>query len=419
MTRRLLAVSVLALLAGGCGKKGPPLAPYVHIPGAVERATARRVGTDVYVTVTVPARNVDASVPVDIDRIEVYAFTGAAPPNPRRLVEAGTRVATIAIPPGAVPAPLATPTGVAAAVPPQAAVPGGQVTVRDVLTEEALVPVPQATLQPEPGPSPAPRQGRTPAARLYRYYGAVAFSPKGRPGPPQPQLAAVALSTLPAAPGGLTADYTETAVTLTWDAVEATKPAPVDGPGDSLSEYDEAEMPVAVTYNLYRVVAGETPEAPAAGVAVPVPVNPSPVPLARASDRPRFGTEVCYQVRAVSGAGPAAVESEPSAPYCLTAVDRFAPAAPRSLAAVGSEGAVSLIWEPNDEADLAGYLILRGNPGDVTLQTLTPDPVAEPRFRDATAKPGMKYVYAVVAVDGRQPAPNVSPESNRVEEGPR
>lgn len=419
MTRRLLAVSVLALLAVGCGKKGPPLAPYVHIPEAVERTTTRRVGTDVYVTVTVPARNVDASVPVDIDRIEVYAFTGAAPPNPRRLIEAGTRVATIAIPPGAAPVPPATQAGGVVPVPPQAAVPGGQVTVRDVLTEEAMVPVPQATLQAEAGPSPATRQGRTPVARLFRYYGAVAFSPKGRPGPPQAQLAAVPLSALPAAPGGLTADYTETTVTLTWDAVEAIPVTPVGGSGNPLSEDDEPEIPVAVTYNLYRVVAAETPEAPAAGVTLPVPVNVSPVPLARATDRPRFGTEVCYQVRTVSGAGPAAVESEPSAPYCLTAIDRFAPTAPRSLAAVGSEGAVSLIWEPNDEADLAGYLILRGNPGDVTLQTLTTDPVAEPRFRDATARPGVKYVYAVVAVDGRQPVPNVSPESNRVEEGPR
>ena len=52
---RLAAVGLLAALAvAGCGKKGPPLAPFVRIPAGVEKIAASRLGNDVYVTLTVP-----------------------------------------------------------------------------------------------------------------------------------------------------------------------------------------------------------------------------------------------------------------------------------------------------------------------------------------------------------------------------
>jgi hypothetical protein len=94
----------------------------------------------------------------------------------------------------------------------------------------------------------------------------------------------------------------------------------------------------------------------------------------------------------------------------------FPPAAPARLVAVGDAGGISLIWEPNAEPDVIGYLVLRGEASDATLQPLTPTPVAEPRFRDTHVTAGKKYVYAVVALDSRLPLPNVSAESSRVEE---
>ena len=72
-------------------------------------------------------------------------------------------------------------------------------------------------------------------------------------------------------------------------------------------------------------------------------------------------------------------------------------------AAVAEDGAVSLVWDQNAEADLGGYLVLRGEaPGD-TLQPLTPQPIKDASYRDATVKPGVRYVYVVVAVDGATP----------------
>jgi fibronectin type 3 domain-containing protein len=99
-------------------------------------------------------------------------------------------------------------------------------------------------------------------------------------------------------------------------------------------------------------------------------------------------------------------------------VDTFAPAAPRSLAAVAGEGSISLIWEANSESDLMGYVVLRGEAGDATLKPLTATPIKETTYRDETARPGVRYAYAVQAVDAYKPA-NVSAESNRVQETAR
>jgi hypothetical protein len=97
------------------------------------------------------------------------------------------------------------------------------------------------------------------------------------------------------------------------------------------------------------------------------------------------------------------IESDVSPPACLTPIDKFPPAAPKGLRAVAEDGAVSLVWETNSEADLGGYLVLRGEGGDETLQPITPQPIKDANYRDTGVKPGVRYVYAVVAVDTADP----------------
>ena len=89
--------------------------------------------------------------------------------------------------------------------------------------------------------------------------------------------------------------------------------------------------------------------------------------------------------------------SDASPPICVTPVDVFPPAAPAGLAAVPSEGGISLIWEPNAELDLGGYLVLRREAGDATLRQLTDRPIAEARYRDTDVKAGTRYIYSVAA----------------------
>jgi len=131
-----------------------------------------------------------------------------------------------------------------------------------------------------------------------------------------------------------------------------------------------------------------------------------------------FGVERCFFVRPVDDVFGVPVQGTSSPPTCVTPVDTFAPAAPTSLAAIAGAGVISLIWEPNTETDLAGYLVLRGEaPGD-TLQALTPLPIVATSYRDTDVRPGVRYVYALVAVDGAD-VPNMSIQSNRAEETAR
>ena len=112
------------------------------------------------------------------------------------------------------------------------------------------------------------------------------------------------------------------------------------------------------------------------------------------------------------------MESDLSTPSCVTPRDTFPPAAPKALSVVAGTGTINLGWDANTEADLAGYLVLRGEaPGD-TLQPLTPAPITGTSYEDKTARPGVRYAYAIVAVDKATP-PNRSAPSARVEETAR
>jgi hypothetical protein len=135
-----------------------------------------------------------------------------------------------------------------------------------------------------------------------------------------------------------------------------------------------------------------------------VALNPSPVAEAKFEfGGVELGKEQCFVVRTVQTFGNVTVESAPSAPACLTPLDTFPPAAPRGLRAVAEDAAVSLVWDRNAEADLGGYLVLRGEaPGEPTT-TLTPQPIPDASYRDRTVTPGVRYVYVVVAVDKATP----------------
>jgi hypothetical protein len=116
-------------------------------------------------------------------------------------------------------------------------------------------------------------------------------------------------------------------------------------------------------------------------------------------------------VRSVRGE----VEGVPSGPTCVVPTDDAAPEPPAGLRVTVTDGEIRLDWQPNAEPDVAGYLVLRGEAGDATLTPVTDTVVTEARFTDQTVRPGVRYVYAVKAIDSRLPRPNVSGESAREE----
>ena len=416
----------------GCGKKGPPLAPYVLLPEAPTRVAAQRLGDDVYVTLTLPVQNIDKSKPADVRRVEVYAFTATTPPTRARQLELATLVATVpvaaAIPEGAL-------LGQRARTPEtkDAAKPGATVTVKDVLTPDAFVPrsLPAAPVPVSTTALPIPQ---APRGILRRFYVTLAYSDRGRPGM-QSAPVELPLSAVPDAPAGVQVEYTADATVVSWQPSGGLLGFLLDNamPLETLSEEDAPPAPDPLglppgptRYHVYRIQAPDplvlpppTAGPPAATVTVPRPITAAPVDELTFTDSVGFDRERCYEVRAVRGPEPGAVESAPTERHCLTAVDVFAPAPPTNLASVVREGAIDLVWESSPDADVWGYVILRGAAGDATLQPLNVAPVLETQFTDTTVTGGTRYVYAVMAVDSRLPVPNISAESERIEETAR
>jgi hypothetical protein len=179
-------------------------------------------------------------------------------------------------------------------------------------------------------------------------------------------------------------------------------------------------------YNVYLWLAADPLLLPSATVERPQwqripqgPVNLEPLDAQLMTDVVEFERERCYEVRAVRGSGAAVVESLPSPMSCVKPVDVFPPAPPAPPQAVVAEGAISLIWEPSTSTDVAGYLVLRGEGANATLLPITPSAVVETSFVDREVVAGMRYTYAVVAVDSRIPLPNTSEPSAPVEETAR
>ena len=237
-------------------------------------------------------------------------------------------------------------------------------------------PEPGAVAAETPQP-PAPSGVALFPARIYAIRG---LSKSGRPGPASTRIV---LPLVPPVtpPTAVAAQMpTEAAVVVDWTP-------PVGEPG----------LP-AFSFNVYRR------DVPA------TPLNPSPIA------EPKFevagveyGKEQCFVVRSVQKFGAVTIEGVQSAPACLTPLDKFPPAAPKGLRAVAEDGAISLVWDQNGEADLGGYIVLRGEaPGDM-LAPITTQPIADANYRDATAKPGVRYVYAVVAVDNATPRNSSAP----------
>lgn len=384
-------------------------------PDAPEAATARRLGERVYLTMTVPSKSAAGTGPFSVDHLEVFAVTlapGAIQPANRDLLELQYVIAKIPVRPPVDPE----------APPPEGEedtrpAPGDVVTFVERVTPALLVPQqvgkpvpPPKPVSTQPGAAPTPPAPVAPGAAtvaagptvLTRMYVVRGVASNGHRGTTSARLN-VPLLTPPGPPRGGAAAFDEASVIVSWEPPASTT--------------DEAP---GVTYNVYSH-AEPAAGAGAAGVPVsaPVPLNTAPLQtLTHANPGAAAGKEQCFVVRSVATVGDAAIESEPSDPICVTPRDTFPPVAPKGLAAVSGNGVVNLIWDPNTDADLAGYLVLRGEaPGD-TLQPLTPQPIKETRYADRSVKPGTSYVYAIAAVDRATP-PNRSALSNRVTETAR
>jgi predicted small lipoprotein YifL len=401
-------VSVL-IVTTACGKKGPPLPPLVKVPAPPGDFIAERRGGAVDLRFTVPTANADGTRPANVERVDVYAFTGSAIVSDDQLLKLATKVGSVAVKAPRDPEMTVEEESEDEIEPPEGAGldQGATARVSEPLTAAALEPIEipdrrSKRAAADGGARPLVGAPQTPPIRTYV---AVGIAKRGRKGALSKRVT-VPLIAPPPAPSAPTIVYNERQITISW-----TPPATIG----STNASDHAETlpshPIGgasgpeIGYHVYQ-----------AGPDGETRLTKSPVSESKYTDtKLTFGAERCYTVRTVATIGSLAVESDATPRTCKTPVDTFAPAAPKELHAVAGEGTINLIWEPNNENDLAGYVVLRGIAPGETLERLTPAPILDARFTD-TVQPGVRYVYAVQAVDK---AGNISPSSNRVEETAR
>jgi hypothetical protein len=360
VTRRIGLVPLLIVLfAVGCGKKGPPLPPLVLLPAQPHDFAAARRGSTVAIQFLMPSANTDGSTPADLTRVDVYAMTGLSTLTAEEIMRRGTKVGSIPANPPRDP---------------------------DVPDDE----------QPKDEDKPAGGIDQGGMASLVetvaidsadtsdlRSYLAVGVNKRGRRGPISPRVL-VPLVPAPTPPSQPMLTYDETSVTIAWSA-------------------SEGEEPVA-GFHVYGV--GETETR----------LTQAPTKERQLTDsKITWDVERCYVVRAVAIVEGANIESDASPRACLTPKDTFPPVAPTGLQGVPGTRSIDLIWNPNDEADLAGYLVLRAIAPATTLEAITPEPLQDTTFRD-TVPAGARVTYAVQAVDK---AGNVGEMSARIEETAR
>jgi hypothetical protein len=129
----------------------------------------------------------------------MFAVTGLAPPPPARFLELASRVATIRV---------AAPAGGDAAPEEGGPQPGTAITFRDVLAPSA----PESPPVPETHERDAEQGTGEP---LRRFYLAVAYSTRGRQGPPS-AVAELPLTPLPEPPQHVTIEYGPDTLSVSW-----------------------------------------------------------------------------------------------------------------------------------------------------------------------------------------------------------
>jgi hypothetical protein len=401
------------LLSTGCGKKGAPLPPLVKLPVAPANLTAERRGDDVLVRFAVPATNTDNSKPANVERVDVYAITGSPTIADDELLKHGTKIGSVAVKAPRDPNETADEDESADDVeaPEGKGLDQGAVaTVDDRLTAAARIPADvqtRASRRRQDKNAIGPLMGPSTAVAT-RIYAGVGVSTRGRHGPLSKRVA-VPLVDAPPAPPRPMATYDESTITVTWTGGDT--PA-TDSP---LPSYPLGVRPPTFAYNVYEVPSSAEGRGAATAGSGETRLTSSPITdRTYADSRIDWGKERCYAVRAIESLGDLKIESRDSDSACVTPEDTFPPAPPKGLRAVPSEGAISLIWDGNNEADLAGYLVLRGSSSGA-LAPVTPEPISDTTFKD-TVPSGIRYTYAIVAVDKRG---NKSGQSTSVDETAR
>jgi len=344
----LLAAQAGVLALTGCGMPGAPLPPTLNLPVPVKDLAATRAGDEVSLTWTMPKKNTDKLLLKGNLHVVVCRREGGAGPC--------APVADLQLSAGA-----------------------------DGTFSETL-----------------PRALASGVPRQLSYFVEVRNSNGRSAG--MSNAAVVLAGEAPVAVTGLATEVRKEGVVLHWN------PDPQEAAPTAIRLHRTLLTPVPAKTNAAR----QGPLAPPPEAAVLTLLVDASGRAGRSPDRAldkniHFGETYEYRAQRVArvtvDGKTQELDGPLSAPVRVEVLDVFPPAVPAGLAAIaiigenGGEPAIDLSWQPDTEADLAGYIVYRRE-GSASWQRISPaQPVVGPAFHDAQVQAGHSYSYAVAAID--------------------
>jgi hypothetical protein len=371
MALSMACATLLASLAAGCASPGPPHPPSLRLPQVVKDLTAERVGDEVHLHWTTPAKTTDkldikGRLTAEICRAAVSASPPTCAPVKRLAVQPGPSQTTDILPR------------------PLTLDPVSLLTYRVQIlntNERSAGQSPEAFVAAGAAPPPVVGLRATPvrAGAMIEWR-------------PQQTTASVELDRL-----------LDGAPTPT----KAARPKPASKP--SPAPTTPPKSPLRSTPSVPPEVKLQTPkQASDAGGTID-----------STAQRGETYHYTAQRVRTVTFPDRSLeMRSAISPPVTVLIKDTFPPQRPTGLAAVPggiaqADASIDLSWEPDTDPDLAGYIVYRqrvdptGTLMGVAIR-LNPTPIAGPAYRDQTAAAGQRYAYRVTAVDtvGNESAPS-------------
>ena len=321
----------------GCGMPGAPLPPSLNLPQPVKDLRAARNGDQVSLSWTMPRRNTDQLLLKDPLHVQVCRSENQQP---------------------------------------------------------VCFPIAQITLAPSASGSytdqlPAPLASGSPRAASYFVQ---VENARGRSAGPS-NLAHMIAGSAPSPVAALGAELRKSGVVLRWQPVA----------GDATAVRLERRLLTAGSEKKKRDPLEASPEPATQNLLISAHVAEG-----RALDRTtHMGNTYEYRAQRVArvtvDGQTLELASAASNAVKIEVRDIFPPDVPQGLAAVAaspeSGAAVDLNWQPDNETDIAGYVVYRRE-GDGPWQRVSPaKPLTAPAFRDSAVQPGHSYRFTVTAID--------------------